>query len=63
MEENQDQSFNFMNPRFLLAAFAIVVTLAFVSGVAFSADMVPRAEERWDKVAVVMCDNLKETDK
>jgi hypothetical protein len=49
MEENHDQSFDFLNARFLLAAFAILATLAFVSGAAFGADKalrVDRAELR-----------------
>jgi hypothetical protein len=41
MEENQDQSNDFLNVRFLLAAFAIVATLAFVSGATFGADKAP----------------------
>ena len=49
MEENHDQSFDFFNARFLLGAFAILATLAFVSGAAFGADKpqrVDRAELR-----------------
>jgi hypothetical protein len=44
MEENHDQSYDFLSPRFLLGAFAIVATLAFVSGAAFGADKTPRVD-------------------
>lgn len=63
MEEHHDQSFDFLNARFLLAAFAIVGTLAFVSGAAFGADGAPCVEEQWSKVAEVMSDIAKGTGK
>lgn len=44
MEEHDDQSFDFLNVRFVLAAFAVVATLAFVSGAAFGADKTPRVD-------------------
>jgi hypothetical protein len=44
MVENHDQSFDFLNVRFLLAVFAVVTTLAFVSGAAFGAPETPRPD-------------------
>lgn len=38
MEDNCDESDDYFSLRFLLAAFAVVATLAFVSGAAFGSD-------------------------
>lgn len=63
MEKHDDQPFDFLNARFLLAAFAVVLTLSFVSGAVFGADKMPRVEKQLDKVAAAMRDNVKETEK
>lgn len=63
MEENQDHSFDFLNVRFLVAAFAVVATLAFVSGAVFGADGTSGVDERLGKVTEMMRDSAKETRK
>ena len=63
MEEQDDQSFDFLNVRFLLAAFAAIATLSFVSGAVFGADTAPRVDEQSGKVAKVMSDDAKEARK
>ena len=44
MEKNYHVFYEYLNARFLLVAFAIVATLAFVSGAAFGADKTPRVD-------------------
>lgn len=56
MEDNCDQSDDYFSLRFLLVAFAVVATLAFVSGAAFGSDRaavqrVDRAELRFEDMS------------
>jgi hypothetical protein len=44
MEKNYHVFYEYLNARFLLVAFAIIATLAFVSGAAFGADKAPRVD-------------------
>lgn len=50
MEEHDDQSADFLNLRFLMVAFALVASLAFVSGAAFGADKTPRVDRAEQRI-------------